>query len=295
MPILNNLMQQLVNGLALGSIYALIALGYTMVYGIIAMINFAYGEIFMFGAYAGLTLALTNYVNVYVALLGATLITMVLGVVIERVAYKPLRRSSRLSALISAIGVSIFLSSLMVRLKGPNTRGFPTLFENKIFEIGNFQITIYQIVIIGVAGLLMLGLHLFVTYTKMGRAMRACAQDQDAANLMGVNVDRVISVTFAIGSGLAGAAGVLAGIYFNAVQPYMGLMAGLKAFAAAVLGGIGSIPGAMIGGLVIGLTEIMGITVNLSQYKDAFAFAILILVLLFKPSGIMGRKANKKV
>lgn len=295
MPILNNLMQQLVNGLALGSIYALIALGYTMVYGIIGMINFAYGEIFMFGAYAGLVLALTNYVNVYVALLGATLITMVLGVVIERVAYRPLRRSSRLSALISAIGVSIFLSSLMVRVKGPNTRGFPKLFENRIFEIGDFQITIYQIVIIGVAGLLMLGLHLFVTYTKMGRAMRACAQDKDAASLMGVNIDRVISVTFAIGSGLAGAAGVLAGIYFNAVQPYMGLLAGLKAFAAAVLGGIGSIPGAMIGGLMIGLTEILGITVNLSQYKDAFAFAILILVLLFKPSGIMGRKANKKV
>ncbi len=291
----NNLMQQLVNGLALGSIYALIALGYTMVYGIIGMINFAYGEIFMFGAYAGLVLALTNYVNVYVALLGATFITMVLGVVIERIAYKPLRRSSRLSALISAIGVSLFLSSFMVRVKGPNTRGFPKLFENRIFEIGNFQITIYQIVIIGVAGLLMLGLHLFVTYSKTGRAMRACSQDQDAAKLMGVNVDRVISITFAIGSGLAGAAGVLAGIYFNAVQPYMGLLAGLKAFAAAVLGGIGSIPGAMIGGLMIGLAEILGITVNLSEYKDAFAFTILILVLLFKPSGIMGRKANKKV
>lgn len=291
----NNISQQLVNGLALGSIYALIALGYTMVYGIIGMINFAYGEIFMFGAYAGLVLALSNYVNVYVALLGATVITMVLGVVIERIAYKPLRRSSRLSALISAIGVSIFLSSFMVKVKGPNTRGFPKLFENRIFEIGNFQITIYQIVIIGVAGLLMLGLHLFVNYSKTGRAMRACSQDQDAAKLMGVNVDRVISITFAIGSGLAGAAGVLAGIYFNAVQPYMGLMAGLKAFAAAVLGGIGSIPGAMIGGLVIGLTEILGITVNLSEYRDAFAFAILILVLLFKPSGIMGRKANKKV
>ncbi len=290
-----NIMQQLVNGLALGSIYALIALGYTMVYGIIGMINFAYGEIYMFGAYAGLTLALSNYVNVYVALFGAMIITMVLGVVIERIAYKPLRRSSRLSALISAIGVSIFLSSLMVRMKGPNTRGFPKLFENRIFAIGDFQITFYQIVIIGVAALLMLGLHLFVTYSKTGRAMRACAQDQDAAKLMGVNIDRVVSITFAIGSGLAGAAGVLSGIYFNAVQPYMGLLAGLKAFAAAVLGGIGSIPGAMIGGLVIGLTEIMGITFNLSEYKDAFAFAILILVLMFKPSGILGRKANKKV
>ncbi|TGE33497.1 branched-chain amino acid ABC transporter permease [Desulfosporosinus sp. Sb-LF] len=292
---MNNLMQQLINGLALGSIYALIALGYTMVYGIIGMINFAYGEIYMFGAFAGLVLASYNSVNVYMALLGAMLLTMVLGVIIERVAYKPLRRSSRLSALISAIGVSIFLSSLMVRLKGPNTRGFPKLFENKIFVVGSFQITIYQIVIIGVAALLMLGLQLFVAYTKTGRAMRATSQDQDAASLMGVNIDRVVAITFAIGSGLAGAAGVLSGIYFNAVQPYMGLMAGLKAFAAAVLGGIGSIPGAMIGGMVIGLTEILGVTVNLSEYKDAFAFAILIVVLLFKPSGILGRKANKKV
>lgn len=288
-------MQQLINGLALGSIYALIALGYTMVYGIIAMINFAYGEIFMFGAYAGLVLAMSNYVNVYVALLGAMLLTMALGLLIERIAYKPLRRSSRLSALISSIGVSIFLSSLMVRLKGPNTRGFPKLFENRIFQLGDFQITIYQIVIIGVAALLMLGLHLFVTYSKTGRAMRATAQDQDAASLMGVNIDRVVAITFAIGSSLAGAAGVLAGLYFNAVQPYMGLMAGLKAFAAAVLGGIGSIPGAMIGGLVIGLTEILGVTVNLSEYKDAFAFTILILVLLFRPSGILGRKVNSKV
>jgi branched-chain amino acid transport system permease protein len=292
---LDNFMQQLVNGLALGSIYALIALGYTMVYGIIALINFAYGEIYMFGAFAGLTLAASYNMNVYVALLGAILFTMVLGVLIERIAYKPLRRSSRLSALISAIGVSIFLSTLMVLLKGPSTQGFPKLFENRVFELGGFQITIYQIIIIGVSGLLMLGLQLFVKYTKIGRAMRATAQDGDAASLMGVNIDRVVAITFAIGSGLAGAAGVLAGVYFNAVEPYMGLMAGLKAFAAAVLGGIGSIPGAMVGGLVIGMTEIMGVTFKLSEYKDAFAFAILILVLLVKPSGILGRKANKKV
>jgi branched-chain amino acid transport system permease protein len=270
-------------------------LGYTMVYGIIALINFAYGEIYMFGAFAGLTLAASYNMNVYVALLGAILFTMVLGVLIERIAYKPLRRSSRLSALISAIGVSIFLSTLMVLLKGPSTQGFPKLFENRVFELGGFQITIYQIIIIGVSGLLMLGLQLFVKYTKIGRAMRATAQDGDAASLMGVNIDRVVAITFAIGSGLAGAAGVLAGVYFNAVEPYMGLMAGLKAFAAAVLGGIGSIPGAMVGGLVIGMTEIMGVTFKLSEYKDAFAFAILILVLLVKPSGILGRKANKKV
>ncbi len=292
---MDNFMQQLVNGLALGSIYALIALGYTMVYGIIALINFAYGEIYMFGAFTGLALAASYSMNVYLALLGAILFTGVLGVIIERIAYRPLRRSSRLSALISAIGVSIFLSTLMVLIKGPSTQGFPKLFENRIFQLGGFQITIYQIVIIGVSALLMLGLTMFVRYTKIGRAMRATAQDADAASLMGVNTDLVIAITFFIGSGLAGAAGVLAGVYFNAVEPYMGLMAGLKAFAAAVLGGIGSIPGAMIGGLVIGMTEILGVTVKLSQYRDAFAFAILILVLLVKPSGILGRKANNKV
>jgi branched-chain amino acid transport system permease protein len=292
---MGDLMQQLVNGLALGGIYALIALGYTMVYGIISLINFAYGEIYMFGAFTGLIIATSHGTNMLASLFGAMLFCILLGVLIERIAYKPLRRSSRLSALISTIGVSIFLSTLMVLLKGPSTQGFPALFVNKVYVIGNFQITIYQIFIIGVSALLMLVLHLFVTFTKTGRAMRATAQDRDAAGLMGVNIDAIIAITFAIGSALAGAAGVLAGIYFNAVQPYMGLMAGLKAFSAAVLGGIGSIPGAMMGGLLIGLLEVLSITVNLSQYKDAFAFGILILVLLVKPSGIMGRKINKKV
>jgi branched-chain amino acid transport system permease protein len=290
-----DLVQQLINGLALGGIYALIALGYTMVYGIISLINFAYGEIYMFGAFAGLMVAASGRTSIVASLLGAMIFCIVLGVLIERIAYKPLRKSSRLSALISTIGVSIFLSTLMVLLKGPGTQGFPTLFVNKIYVLGSFQITIYQIFIIGIAALLMLVLHLFVSYTKTGRAMRATAQDRDAAGLMGVNIDLIIAITFAIGSSLAGAAGVLAGIYFNAVQPYMGLMAGLKAFSAAVLGGIGSIPGAMMGGLLIGLLEVLSITVNLSQYKDAFAFGILILVLLVKPSGIMGRKVTKKV
>jgi branched-chain amino acid transport system permease protein len=266
-----------------------------MVYGIISLINFAYGEIYMFGAFAGLMVAASGSTSIVASLLGAMVFCIVLGVLIERIAYKPLRKSSRLSALISTIGVSIFLSTLMVLLKGPGTQGFPTLFVNKIYVLGSFQITIYQIFIIGIAALLMLVLHLFVSYTKIGRAMRATAQDRDAAGLMGVNIDLIIAITFAIGASLAGAAGVLAGIYFNAVQPYMGLMAGLKAFSAAVLGGIGSVPGAMMGGLLIGLLEVLSITVNLSQYKDAFAFGILILVLLVKPSGIMGRKVTKKV
>ncbi len=291
-------LQQMVNGLALGSIYALIALGYTMVYGIIALINFAYGEIYMFGAFTGLFLVLTWKANLYLAIFGAMAFTTVLGLVVERVAYRPLRRSrnaGRLSALISAIGASIFLSTLMVLLHGPATTGFPTLFQNRNFVLGGASISLYQILIIGVSALLMVGLDLFVRYTKTGRAMRALSQDADAAALMGVNTDLMIAITFAIGSALAGAAGVLAGIYFNAVQPYMGLMAGLKAFAAAVLGGIGSIPGAVVGGLLIGLAEIMGVAAKLSDWKDAFAFAILILVLLVKPSGLLGRSIIKKV
>ncbi|MGE5590028.1 MAG: branched-chain amino acid ABC transporter permease [Bacillota bacterium] len=292
------ILQQLVNGLALGSIYALIALGYTMVYGIIAMINFAYGEIYMFGAFTGLFLALTWKANLYVAILGAMAFTTALGLVVELVAYRPLRRSrqaGRLSALISAIGASIFLSTLMVLLHGPSTTSFPALFTNRNFSLGAASVSVYQILIVGVSALLMAGLELFVRYTKTGRAMRAVAQDTDAAALMGVNNDLIIAITFAVGSALAGAGGVLAGIYFNAVQPYMGLMAGLKAFAAAVLGGIGSIPGAVVGGLLIGMAEIMGVAAKLSQWKDAFAFTILIIVLLVKPSGLLGRSSIKKV
>lgn len=291
-------LQQLFNGLALGSIYALIALGYTMVYGIIAMINFAYGEIYMFGAFAGLFLVLRWKASLYVSILGAMAFAMVLGLVVERVAYRPLRRSreaGRLSALISAIGASIFLSTLMVLLHGPNTAPFPTMFRNQNFNLGGASVSLYQILIISVAAILMVGLEVFIRYTKTGRAMRAVAQDADAAALMGVNNDLIVAVTFAIGSALAGAGGVLAGIYFNAVQPYMGLMAGLKAFAAAVLGGIGSIPGAVVGGVVIGLAEILGVAAKLSQWKDAFAFAILIIVLLVKPSGLLGRSQIKKV
>ncbi|MHB9143806.1 MAG: branched-chain amino acid ABC transporter permease [Symbiobacteriia bacterium] len=292
------ILQQLFNGLALGSIYALIALGYTMVYGIIAMINFAYGEIYMFGAFTGLYLAVQWKANIYIAIVGAMLFTTVLGLVVELVAYRPLRRTrdaGRLSALISAIGASIFLSTLMVRIKGPSTQAFPDLVVNRTFTLGGASISLYQILIVGVAALLMILLELFIRYTRTGRAMRAVAQDADAAALMGVNNDLIVALTFAVGSALAGAGGVLAGIYFHAAQPYMGLMAGLKAFAAAVLGGIGSIPGAVVGGLIIGLAELLGVAAKLSQWKDAFAFAILIIVLLVKPSGLLGRASIKKV
>ncbi|MCX5779614.1 MAG: branched-chain amino acid ABC transporter permease [Firmicutes bacterium] len=287
--------EQLINGLTLGSTYALIALGYTMVYGIVQLINFAHGEIYMFGAFVGLFLV-TAGLNIFVALLGAMFFCMLLGMLVERVAYRPLRgKSSRLSALISAIGVSIFLSTAMALYRGTNTTRYPEILSSSTYNLGTVQISSLQIIILVFSALLMVGLELMIHQTRLGKAMRACSQDIEASALMGVNVNRVISATFAIGSALAAAGGVMVGIYYNAVWPYMGMMAGMKAFAAAVLGGIGSVPGAMIGGLLLGVMEIMGVAYLSSSYKDAIAFAILILVLLIRPQGLLGKKIAKKV
>lgn len=289
-------LEQFLNGLTLGSTYALIALGYTMVYGIIQLINFAHGEIYMFGAFAGLFLVTVLGLNIGVALIGAMIFCMLLGMLVERVAYRPLRgKSSRLSALISAIGVSIFLSTLMTLIRGPNTTRYPEVMNITTFQIGSISVSSLQIIILVVAGILMVGLQVMIKNTRMGKAMRACSQDLEASYLMGINVNRIISFTFAIGSALAAAGGVLVGIYYNAVWPLMGTMAGLKAFAAAILGGIGSIPGAMIGGLTLGILEIFGVAYLSSSYKDAIAFAILILVLIIRPQGILGQKKMKKV
>lgn len=290
------ILQQLLNGLTLGSTYALIALGYTMVYGIITLINFAHGEIFMMGSFVGLLLVTKFKVNIFLALLASMATCMLLGVVIERVAYRPLRNSSRLSSLISAIGVSIFLANLAQMIFGADAKGFPeTAFPVQLIKIGPAEISTLQLLIIGVSAALMLSLEFIVHKTKIGKAMRATSQDYQTAALMGVNVNRVISFTFALGSSLAAAGGVLVGLLFNAVSFNMGLMAGLKAFAAAVLGGIGSIPGAMLGGILLGVAEVLGVAAGFSSYRDALAFAILVLVLMIRPTGLLGRKIQKKV
>lgn len=288
--------QQLLNGLTLGSTYALIALGYTMVYGIIQLINFAHGEIYMFGAFVGLFLINIPGVNIGLALLGAMMFCMVLGVLVERIAYRPLRgKSSRLSPMISAIGVSTFLSTLMVLIASINTRRYPDVLPVHSYQIGPVQFSSLQVIILLFSALLMVGLQMLVQKTRIGTAMRACSQDLDAAALMGINVNRVISFTFAIGSALAAAGGVMVGIYYNAVWPYMGTLAGLKAFCAAVMGGIGSIPGAMLGGISLGVLEIMGVAYLSSSFKDAIAFGMLILVLIIRPQGMLGQKISKKV
>jgi branched-chain amino acid transport system permease protein len=289
-------LQQLINGIALGSVYSLIALGYTMVYGIITLINFAHGEIFMVGAFIGLLLVSYFKVNIFVAIIGAMIFCMIMGVLIELIAYRALRKSSRLSALISAIGVSIFLSSLALMVFGADAKGFPdTAFPVNQIHLGDADISTLQLLIIGVSAVLMLGLEFIVQKTKIGKAMRATSEDYNTSALMGINVNRVISFTFALGSALAAAGGVLVGVLFNAVSFNMGLMAGLKAFAAAVLGGIGSIPGAMLGGLLLGVSEVFGVAIGYSSYRDAIAFSILVLVLLVKPTGLLGQKITKKV
>ena len=289
------LIQQMMNGLILGSTYALIALGYTMVYGIIELINFAHGEIYMFGAFAGLILVTALKVPFFLAFFLAMALAAILGVTIEYLAYRPLRRSSRLAALISAIGASIFLSNLARLIMGTQPYNFPSPFEPKVYRTSFFVISRVEIIVLVSSLILMIGLTFIVQKTKIGKAMRATAQDKDTASLMGININRIVTITFAIGSALGAAAGVMVGIYFRTVTPTMGLMPGLKGFVAAVLGGIGNIPGAMLGGILLGIAEVMGAGYISSQYRDAVAFALLIIVLLFKPAGLLGRPAQEKV
>ena len=288
-------LQQLINGLALGSVYALIALGYTMVYGIIKLINFAHGEIYMLGAYFGFY-AITRLGLPLVPALALSMATAaILGMLLERIAYRPLRSSPRIAVLITAIGASLLFQGTAQLVFGASFKPFPQAIPFIRIQLGPVFTTNRQLLIFGVALALMLALHIIVQYTKFGKAMRAVSMDKDAAQLMGINIDRIISITFALGSALAAAAGILVGMYYNRIDPYMGMMPGLKAFVAAVLGGIGVVPGAVVGGLLMGVAENMVVAFGSSTLRDAVAFAILIAVLLFRPNGLLGRKRIEKV
>ena len=283
--------QQLVNGLSIGSIYALIALGYTMVYGIIKLINFAHGDIYMLGAYVGFISIAQLHLGFFPALLLAMVVCGVLGVIIERIAYKPLRNATRIAALITAIGVSYFLEYSTQKIMGPGVKTYPSVLSNQTFHVFGIQIQMQQIYILAITIILMLALQFIVRKTKIGRSMRAVS----VAKLMGINVDATISYTFAIGSALAGAGGVLVGMYYNTINPLMGMVPGIKAFVAAVFGGIGIIPGAMFGGFFIGIVEALVTAYGSSLYKDAVVYAILILILIIKPAGLLGKNVKEKV
>ncbi|MDR7857227.1 branched-chain amino acid ABC transporter permease [Tissierella sp.] len=294
---MEQLLQQLINGISLGSIYALIALGYTMVYGIIGLINFAHGDIYMVGAYVGFALTTFLGLGFLPALIISMLVCSILGILIEKIAYKPIRNSTRIAALITAISVSLFLQYTMMYFVKPDTRTFPTVLKSKIltFFDGKVILDVKNIYIVAVTIILMIGLQYIVHRTKIGKAIRAVSLDKDAAELMGIDVNKTISYTFAMGSALAGAAGVLVGVYYNTINPLMGAGPGLKAFVAAVLGGIGVIPGAAFGGFFLGMIETVVTAYGGSIFKDALSFGILILVLLVRPNGLLGKTVKEKV
>lgn len=288
------LLYQIINGIQIGSIYALIALGYSMVYGIVKLINFAHGEIIMIGSYCTWYLMSKLQLPVWVSVLAAILFCAIFGMLIEKIAYKPLRKSARISLLITAIGISLLLQNIAQLIFSANPRMFTNIFQGAI-QVGDRQLSNVTTVTIAVSIVIMIGLTLLVNNTKIGKAMRAVSEDNETAQLMGININNTISFTFALGSGLAAIAAVLYCSSYSQISPTMGSMMGLKAFVAAVLGGIGSMPGAVIGGLCIGIAESLTKGYISSQLADAVVFAILIAVLLIKPTGILGRKSSEKV
>ncbi len=293
-------LQQLVNGITLGGVYALIAVGYTMVYGVIQLINFAHGEIYMLGAFLAYTMVTVLGIPFFAAFILTILICACFGVILDFVAYRPLRKAPRLAALITAIGMSIFLQNLALMIWGSQIKSyprdmFPAIFLKPALSIGDVSMTWIQVFMLSITALFMVILHLIIHKTKIGTAMRAISQDKTTSALMGIGVNRVIAFTFAIGSAMGGMAGVLVGLYYNAIFPTMGYIAGIKAFAAAVLGGIGSVPGAMLGGGVLGIAEVMGAGYISSEYRDGISYAVMIAVILFKPSGLIGRQIGEKV
>lgn len=300
-------LQQLINGLTLGAIYGLIAIGYTMVYGIVGMINFAHGEIYMIGAFIALITFLIMgpasgamlIVTLLIVLIVSMLLTAVYGWALERIAYRPLRGSPRLAALISAIGMSIFLQNFVQISQGARVKALQPVISGGIglYEGATFTVTLsyMQIIIMAVTTALMVGFWMLISKTVLGRAQRACEQDRTMAALIGIDVDRTISITFVLGAALAAVAGLMITLYYGVIDFYVGFLAGIKAFTAAVLGGIGSVPGAMLGGLLIGLIEALWSGYFTIEYKDVAAFSILVLVLIFRPTGLLGRPEVEKV
>jgi len=296
-------LQQLVNGLTIGSLYALVALGYTMVYGVMKLINFAHGDLVALSAFAGLTIYTnifsdsgTSIVAVITVFMFTAAIIAVVGVLLERLAYRPLRTAPRLSAVVSALGAGLVIQNAIMLIWGPNMKIFPSnLFPSTIYEINGVVITFTQLMILLFSSVLMIALYLFINKTKMGTAIRAVAIDQDAAKLMGINVNKIIMIIFIIGSGLGAVAGLFIGIYYRGITFDMGWMYGLSAFVAAIIGGIGNIPGAMFGGLMLGLFNALISGYISSAWAETFTFMLLIVVLIFRPTGILGEKVAEKV
>jgi len=291
--------QQLINGLTLGLIYALIAVGYTMVYGVIELINFAHGEIYMLGAFLCVTFITILGMPFFLAIMLAMACCSVLGILLDIIAYRPLRNAPRLAALITAIGMSIFLQNLAMIIWGSRPKPFPQeavpAYLNVVaVTFGDVQLTWLQLFIFAVTIMMMIGLNLVIMKTRVGTAMRALSQNKTAAALMGINVNAVISFTFALGSAMGAMAGILVSVYYNTLFPTMGYVAGVKAFAAAVLGGIGSVPGAMIGGVILGVAEALGAGYVSSLYRDGVAYAVMIAVIIFRPSGILNKSVVDK-
>ena len=301
---MNEFLQQLINGLAVGGIYALVALGYTMVYGVLKLINFAHGDIFTIGAYLGMTLlvsgglsgSMTPVLAVGLVVIIVFGLVALLGVALERVAYRPLRKANSLAAVVSALGASIVFQNAVMLIYGARVYVYPeNLIPTLTFNIFGLNVPVMRIIVIVSSLVLMLALYAFINRTRMGTAIRAVAIDQGAARLMGINVDRVISLVFFIGAGLGGVAGVMVGTYYGQIDFTMGWSYGLKAFTAAILGGIGNIPGAMIGGLLLGVIEALGASYLAMAWKDAVAFLVLILILIIRPTGLLGERVADKL
>ncbi|AXH09827.1 branched-chain amino acid ABC transporter permease [Malaciobacter halophilus] len=296
-------LQQLINGLTIGSLYALVALGYTMVYGVMKLINFAHGDLVAFSAYVGLTIfsqffgaSANSLINVVIIFLLTAIVVAFVGVLLERLAYRPLRTAPRLSAVVSALGASLVIQNAIMLIWGPNMKIFPSdLLPNTIWQIGGVILTFTQVLILILSAVLMTGLYMFINKTKIGTAIRATAIDQDAAKLMGINVNRIIMIIFIVGSSLGAIGGLFIGIYYRGLTFDMGWLYGLNAFIAAIIGGIGNIPGAMLGGLLLGLFNAMIAGYISTEWAETFTFILLIVILIVRPTGILGEKTAEKV